>query len=61
MQVLGQAEPPTLQDWLTTAVPLAGAPLMASVEQLSVPQVVLSLISTGIVTDPPEHTVAVSA
>ena len=42
------------------AVPCAGADTIASVVQSIAPQVVVSFASTGMSTDDPEHTVAVS-
>ena len=61
MQVDGQAVPPPLQFCTTLAVPALGPEVIARLAQLSAPQLVESLSSTGMLIVLPAQTVAVSA
>jgi hypothetical protein len=61
MHVEGQAAPPPVQFCTTLAVPTLGPEVIARLAQLSAPQLVESLSSTGMLIVLPAQTVAVSA
>ena len=52
---------PAVQFVTTTAEPCAGGVAMTRLEQLIEPHVVVSFWSTGMLTEPPAHTFALSA